>query len=300
MEEQKWTNKLVKKGKLDSPVVEATPFVFNDKLYCLDNWRKKFNHECDIINGGNRCLSDEVHIRDVDSNEIISIPLVGYGFAVAFVWEKTVYIFGGKFRHDEKWMINSVYMIQSFDLKIWSEPIKVLEAEPQENFYNFGVCHNGCRFVMLVETNDPQWPKFTFKYYSSEDLLNWIQIPGALYGVDKYVGGPALYFSKGYYYTLYLEELDDGWETRITRSKDLVTWEDAPEERAVIPHTPENDAHPLRGAGVKENNASDAEVCEWKGKTLAYFTGGDQQFGGDLQHAEFDGPMSAFLKHYFE
>ncbi len=36
------------------------------------------------------------------------------------------------------------------------------------------------------------------------------------------------------YYLVYLEELKIGWETRITRSKDLFNWQDAPAVRYFI------------------------------------------------------------------
>ena len=98
------------------------------------------------------------------------------------------------------------------------KPVVVLKAEPQEKFFNVSVCRGKEKFVLLVESNDPAWPAFTFKYFVSEDLLRWARVFEAVYGRDKYVGGPALYFEDGTYYTLYLHSLGGGrYETRWTR-----------------------------------------------------------------------------------
>lgn len=62
---------------------------------------------------------------------------------------------------------------------------------------------------------------------------------------------------------------------------------------------PRNKVHPLRPAEIRETNASDAELCYWKGKTLVYYTGGDQHFAGDLQLAEFAGSPAELFKRFF-
>lgn len=301
-----WQNRLIKKGKVDSPVVEMTPFVFNERLYLLENWRRMWDYPIPL-NDYPKSLTDKhltediARIRDIKTDKLITNAMVGYGFVSAYVWDGRVFVIGGKFPGDlVKWSIKDLYITSSCDLKIWTQPEKIISASPNEHFFNTALCHNGDKFILLVETDDPAWPKFTFKFYESSDLQNFTLIENALYGVDKYVGGPAMYFTDGFYYVLYLQELSSGWETRITRSRDLVDWEDAPEDRAVVKFDPDNDAHLLRGPGVKENNASDAEACQWEGKTLVYFTGGDQLIAGCMQWAEFDGPLSEFLAHYFD
>ena len=101
-------------------------------------------------------------------------------------------------------------------------------------------------------------------------------IPDAIYGKEKYVGGPALYYEGDYYYTLYLEALAGAWETRITHSLDLIHWEDAPAGRPFVTYDPSINNTPLLPPEICECNASDAEICYWKGKTIVYFTGGNQ------------------------
>ncbi len=77
-------------------------------------------------------------------------------------------------------------------------------------------------------------------------------------------------------------------------------WQDAPEGRAFLTFNLKHKNLPLRPADISESNASDAELCEWKGKTLVYFTGSDQVIGGDLQWAEFDGTPRELLEHFYE
>jgi alpha-L-fucosidase len=183
----------------------------------------------------------------------------------------------------------------------WTAPEVVIRSEGGERLFNNSVCHDGKRFVLLYETDDKRWPAFTFKYSESTDLVHWKQIPGALYGTDKYVGGPALYSEGGWYYTLYLEALEGRkYETRITRSKDLLSWEDAPEDRPFLSYDYEHRPDPIRFPDVREISASDAELCEFGGKTIVYFNGGDQLGVGDLQWAVFEGSHRELLESFFQ
>jgi alpha-L-fucosidase len=110
-----------------------------------------------------------------------------------------------------------------------------------------------------------------------------------------------MYFAGGWYYTLYLQALGEGhYETRVTRSQDLLTWTDAPEGRALLTYDPERVPDPVNHPEVRELNASDVELCEWQGKTLLYFNGGDQLGVGDLQWAESEGTPRELLEHFFK
>lgn len=294
-----WQYPLQNWAKLESPLVEVTPFVFRDKLYLMESWQKQWENPGD--EDGSHFTKDEIRIRDMAADRIVSTPLIGHGLGMTFVWEDTVYVFAGNWGTEKKWNIREILMTSSTDLVNWTEPQLVLRSEDHEKFFNVSVCRGRDGFVMLVESNDPAWPAFTFKYYSSSDLINWEQIPDALYGVDKYVGGPALYFEGDSYYTLYLQSLGDGrYETRIARSTDLIDWEDAPEGRPFVTYQPENKVHPLRPKNTLEVNASDAEICYWNSKTIVYYTGGDQHYAGDLQYRDFAGTPQKLLEYYFK
>lgn len=289
-----WKSPLVKKGKLNSPLVEVTPFVFRGRYYMLENWRHDWPRPEPLR--GRPPEEPGIVIRDVEKNQYLSVVLLGHNLGMAFVWGDRVYAFAAHDAKDRK----EISMTISSDLKEWSQPVAVLKAQSNETFFNVSVCRGPERFIMLVETNDPAWPPFTFKYFESQNLTDWKQIPGALYGTNKYVGGPALYYEGQWYYTLYLEHLGGGrFETRITRSKDLIHWEDAPKNRPFVPFDPANVVHTPRFGPIHECNASDAEVVYWKGKSLVYFTGGDQQKASDLQWAEFDGTPRELFESFF-
>lgn len=297
--EDDWVNPLAYQGKLDSPLVEVTPFVFQDRLYRLENWQKQW--ESTDYPHGSHFEQDEVRIRDMASERIVSVPLIGHGLGMALVDDGRVYVFAGNWGTEKKWQITQIEMVSSDDLVNWTEPVVVPEAEPHEKFFNVSVCRADDRFVMLVESNDPKWPAFTFKYFESKDLLEWTLIPDALYGEEMYVGGPALYYEGGLFYTLYLHSLGKGYyETRVTRSSDLVHWQDAPVSRPIATFNPENKVHRIRPSEIRETNASDVELCEWQGETLVYYTGGDQHQSGDLQWAEFDGSPRELLESFYE
>ncbi len=295
-----WENPIQKQGRLGSPLVETSPFVFKDRLYLLENNQRFWD-----VSGakpGDYFHDDEICIRDVALNKIISAPLNNHGFGTIFTWDGRVYIFAGDYGEDKPWRhITEISMISSSDLKNWTKPVTVLRAAPGEYFFNTAVCRGKGKFVLLYETNDKRWPAFTFRYVESSDLRTWKEITGAVYGKDKYVGGPALYYEGNYYYTLYLESLGSGsYETRITRSGDLVNWEDAPDDRPFITFDPSHKNIPLHNPDVKECNASDVELCYFKGETILYFTGGNQQICGDLQRAAYKGTPRQLFEYFFK
>lgn len=295
---EKWKNPIKKQGRLNSPLVEVSPFVFNDKLYLLENNQRFW----DIPNAkpGEFYQEDEVRIREIATGKQIAAPLKNHGFGTVLVWKDTLYVFAGDYGTNKPWRnISEITMTCSADLINWSEPRTVFKAAPGELLYNTAVTRGKNDFILLYETNDGRWPAFTFRYTRSSDLRNWSDIPGAVYGKDKYVGGPALYFHDNWYYTLYLERIKNGYDTRITRSKDLINWTDAPADRPFVSFNPEHRNIPLLHPDVRESNASDVELCYYKGKTILYFTGSDQSTAGDLQWATFDGKPGELFEYFF-
>lgn len=294
-----WKNPIVKQVRLGSPLVEVSPFVFKNKLYLLENNQRFW--DVPGAKPGELFHEDEVRVKEIASGKIVSTPLTNHGFGTVLVWNNRVYVFAGDYGKGKPWrQMTEITMTSSADLKNWSKPVTVIKAAPGEFIYNTAVCRGENSFVLLYETNDSRWPAFTFKYTVSDDLIHWTAVPDAIYGRDKYVGGPALYYEGGWYYTLYLQALGHGYETRITRSKDLVNWQDAPDNRPFVTFDPSHKNIPLIAPEVTENNASDVELCYFNGKTILYFTGSDQTTAGDLQWATYDSTPRALFEHFFE
>lgn len=293
-----WINPIQKQERLGSPLVETSPFVFNGKLMLLENNQRFW--DLPGTKPGDYFHEDEVRIRDVASNKIISVPLKNHGFGTVLVWEDYVYVFAGNYGKGKPWRhMTEITMTKSKDLKNWTKPVTVLEASGEELFFNTAVCRGKDKFILLYETNDDRWKPFTFRYMESSDLENWKEIPDAVYGKDKYVGGPALYYEAGWYYTLYLESLSKGYETRITRSRDLKHWEDALPNRTFISYDSSHKNIPLINPEISESNASDVELCYFEGKTILYFTGSDQSTAGDLQWAIYEGRPRQLFEHFY-
>jgi alpha-L-fucosidase len=297
--ETPWKNPLVKLGYTGSPLVETTPFVFNDRLYLMENYQA-FMDTADKVLGADSD-HDACRIRDVETGTLVSVALKKHSFGTLFVWKDRAYVFASKYVDGEPWRTcRSISMTSSADLLNWTEPRTVFVAEGKERIFNTAVCRGPDRFILLYETDDAKYPAFTFKYCESDDLVHWQVIPDGLYGTDRYVGGPALYHEGDWYYTLYLEALPDVcYETRITRSRDLKRWQDAPADRPFLTFDRSHKNLPLRSPELEEKNASDAELCYFHGKTIVYFTGSDQQVAGDLQRAEFAGTPRQLFESFF-
>jgi alpha-L-fucosidase len=297
---KRWLNPLKRTCSLGPVAGEVTPFVFKDRLYRVENYPRYLDFP-DQKDPTYLFHEDEVRIRDVESGAVASVPMRNYYFGEGFLHENRLYLYAADYGASLPWRHHKkIDMVCSDDLSHWSDPVTVIESERGELLFNTAFCRGPDRFIMLYETNDSRWPPFTFKYCESDDLVHWKRIPNALYGTDKYVGGPALHYAGGWYYTLYVQSLPDGqYDNRITRSRDLVHWQDAPEGRAMIPvdpaHVPDP-AHP----DVRELSASDAELCYWRGRTIVYFHSGNQQGVFGLETAEFDGAPEKLLASYFE
>ena len=278
---------------------ESTPFVFNDRLYRLENLMRSKDFPKEIPQY--LFHEDGFRIRDADTDRVISVPLLNHYFATAFVRDNRVHVFCGDYGENQPWWhIKRYVRISSSDLVTWSAPETVAEANETEHLFNNSVCFDGNRYIMLIETDDPQWVKFTFKFYSSTDLINWTPIENAVYGPDKYVGGPALYHFDDMYYLLYLANKPPPVHvTRISRSADLINWVDAADDRPFLSFDPTYETDPENYPGSMEKNASDAELCEYRGKTIINFNGGNQVGCADLKESVFDGTPEQLLKSFF-
>jgi len=296
-----WENLLVRTAVIGPRISgEVTPFVLKDRLYRVENHPRNL----DFKGKPPQYLyhEDEIRIRDVETDKIISVPLRDHYFGSGFLWDGRLYIFTGAYGQDDQqwWQFKRIVMTSSEDLINWTEPQVVIESENGERLFNTAVCRGRDKFIMLYEMMDKRGKPFIFEYCESDDLIHWNRIPGAIYGEGKYVGGPALYYEGGLYYTLYLESLSGKYETHVTRSPDLIHWQDAPFERPVVSISPDHQPDPEYYPEVRDINASDAELCFWKGKTIVYFNGGNQQGVFDLQMAEFAGTPRELLEHYYE
>ena len=302
-EPNQWQHPLERQDYLNLPLVEVVPFVFKGELYVLENWRDNWpwpdqpsetaakNYEMWIAH-----LSDGP--ENYENRNYLALAMGGRTLGKAFVWEDRVYVFGvnqtsGRTHVDMTW---------SDDLVNWTEPVNVFDS-PAGQIFNVSVTRDDHGFVFLWETNGVGTP-FTMCFGRVNSLTDsWDNhtIPGAQYGADKYTGGPAIFYEGGLYYLLYLEHLGDGrYETRITRSRDLKNWQDAPRDRPFVTFDTSRRNIPLLEPHLSEINASDPGVAFYNGRVVVYYTGSNQLVAGDLQWATFEGTKQELFERFFD
>ena len=283
---------------------EMTPFIFRGKEYRVVNETNKEAYKCYPQAEPSKGIHDDHFIvYNVTEDRIMSAPLYNCYFASGFVHDDRVYCFCVDYELDRRWWhCRRILMLSSDDLITWTKPKIVLEGEPEERLFNTSVAFDGKKFVMVYETDS--YRPFTFKFAESDDLENWTKVPGAVYGKDKYVGGPTLEFFGGYYYVTYVnifknpETGKDNYDTRIARSRDLVNWEDSPHSVLSPPYDYPDPERP----DLQQINASDAEFLERDGKVFAFWSGGNQVTHGFARHyrSEYTGTLKQLFESFFQ
>ncbi|GMW01729.1 MAG: hypothetical protein AMXMBFR84_28660 [Candidatus Hydrogenedentota bacterium] len=256
---------------------EVTPFVWEGRICLLECVRP--------ASGGTR-EQYVLTIVDAESGAEIARFGTGYSLASAFVHDSMVYVSASRFENDN-W--NDVTLFQSHDLKTWNQST-IVSQDPGEHLFNSSICQGPEGFVLAYESNDRTYPAFTTKFASSGDLKTWTKLPDAVFGTNRYTACPAIRYSEGYYYLLYLEHRTPRWyfETYIARSKDLRTWYRSDRNPVISPNAIDD--------GI---NASDPDLVEFEGKTYLYYAVGDQRTWMNIKRAVYDETMPRFLSRWF-
>lgn len=250
-------------------------------------WKEKLCHmECIRPGSGGERKDYYLLIKDAETGKELARFAEGYGLACALVQDGIFYAFASRFENGN-W--NDVTMFQSSDLKNWKQE-KVIEQK-NEHLFNSSVCAGPEGFVMAYESNDSAWPAFTTKFAVSKDLKNWNKLPNAGFGTNRYTACPCIRYVDGYYYVLYLERRHPRhvFETYITRSKDLKSWE-------------LSSANPVLSAKEIDEgiNASDPDLVQWNGKTYLYYAVGDQLTWMNMKRGIYLGTEKEFFKSWYK
>jgi len=300
-----------KLGTLDCDMVETTPIVFHGRLYRFEYVRPNYYN--------NKTGTSYFRFIDVESGELTTAFAKDYHLGSAHVQDDTVFVYG----------VNRVGgdRIQVF----WSRDLKTWSSQPALTKQGWGIYNNSVskgreHYIMAMELGEPPEEvgvRFTNRFAESDDLINWqLTSPECVYSKDRYTACPALRFINDYYYMVYLEAnyhykifhptLGDKpaatYESHIVRSQDLVTWQSSPfnpvmrfsEDDKIIANlklTAEQREHIAEA--VNRNN-SDIDLCEFKGKTIIYYSWGNQRGTEFLAHAVYDGTLESFLRGFYE
>lgn len=294
-------------------IVETTPLVWKGELYRFEVVRRKsftsdnatsVAHWADLQD--DPCLRF-VHVR---SNQSTPVFAEGHTFGFPYVEGDTMHVVTGGSRD---WGSDSLIFFRSEDLVNWEQYATV--ELPGWRVFNMNIAKMGDTYTLLIEIDAPAEEcgrPYTFRFLQSKDLTNWTLTPSeCCFQRDRYAGSPALYTFEGdpYYYVGYLEAYPMArYANSLARSKDLIHWEYSPinpvlmydEEDRKIASPFLTPADRERIANALNINNSDMELCEYLGRTIIYYSWGDQKGTEFLAEACYEGPMHEFLRAFFE
>jgi len=289
--------RIKKLGTIECDLVEATPVVFQGRLYRFEYVRSRYKP--------NKTGKSYFRFVDVATGEPTPAFAAGHNLGSAFVDGDTVYVYGVK-----GWGTENIYVFWSKDLKTWQSQTAL--ARPGWTIYNTSVCKERGRYLMAFEVGKP--PEvvgrgFTNRFAESTDLLNWKLLDEPrVFSKDRYTACPAIRYLDGYLYVIYLEARPGPtYESHVVRSRDLIHWESSP-LNPVLRFSPEDKqiANPKLSAEERKRiaeavnlNNSDFDLCEFQGKVVIYYSWGNQRGIEHLAEAVYEGSLESFLRGFF-
>lgn len=289
---------ITKLGTIDCDMVETTPIVFRDRLYRFEYVRRNYPQ--------NRSSGSYFRFIDVESGQPTPAFAEEHHLGSAYVQGDAVYVYGAV----GTWGSDKLRVFWSKDPTTWSSRLAL--SLPGWEIFNTSVCKGDGPYVMAFEIGAPPeetGKRFTMRFAESHNLLDWqLTPPDYVFAKDRYTACPALRFVDGWYYMIYLEARPGPtYESHVVRSRELLHWQSSP-LNPVLRHSAEDKIignSDLTGEqrerivqAVNINN-SDVDLCEFKGKTVIYYSWGDQRGTEHLAHAVYDGTLGSFLRGFF-
>ena len=199
-----------KLGTLDLDMVETTPVVFRDRLYCFEYVRPGYRSQQDrrlLLSASStwRPARRPLHLPRHSTWDVRS-PMENPCGSSAWI----------------NWDGENIFVFRSNDLEHWEQrPALKL---PGWGLFNTSVCKAGNRYVMAIEVGKPPevvGVPFTMRFAESKNLLDWSLLPKeCVYTKERYSACPALRFLDGWFYMTYLEARPGpNYETYLVRSR---------------------------------------------------------------------------------
>jgi hypothetical protein len=291
------TPQIHKLGTIDLLMVETTPIVFQGRLLRFEYVRPNYP--------ANSTGTSYFRFVDVQSGTATAPFAQGQHLGCAWVEGGTVHVFGV-----DQWGGSRISQFWSSDLKTW-ESQTALQL-PDWGLFNTSVCKADGRYVMAIEVGSPRdlvGVPFTVYFAQSHDLRSWTLLPQeCVYSREKYTACPALRYWDGYFYMVYLEALPGpAYETHVVRSRDLKHWQSSPLNPVLrASQEDKNIASPTLTATQRQEimaatniNNSDVDFTEFQGRTIIYYSWGNQQGKEFLAVAEYEGTPEQLLRGFF-
>ena len=132
--------KIRKLGTLDLDMVETTPIVFRDRLYCFEYVRPGYQ--------ANKTGESYFHFIDVETGKATPAFAQTFDLGCAFADGESMWVFGV-----DNWDGENIFVFRSNDLEHWQQrPALKL---PGWGLFNTSVCKAGNRYVMAIEVGKP-------------------------------------------------------------------------------------------------------------------------------------------------
>ena len=292
-----------KHGTIKLNTVETTPVVFKGRLYRFE-YRRDPDPAPDPSSS-----SSAFQFFDVMTGEALEPFAHGHHLGSAFCDGGIMYATGV----DKCWGGDTLHTFRSEDLvnwELWGEL-----TLPGWSVFNTGICQKDGAYTLLFEIGGPEeeaGEPFTFRFARSGDMARWTVLSGEyVFQKERYAGGPSIYYTgDGFYYVLYLEAYPGGcYANCIARSKDLKSWEYSPVNPVLMYDEYEDKqiANPFLTPQEQQQiqdaldvNNSDMEICEFNGRTIIYYSWGNQLGCEFLAEASCECSMESFLRGWFE
>lgn len=292
-------------------IVETTPIVWKGELYRFEVVRRKSYTSATKVLWHE--LDDAPCLRFINVRTNQSTPLFAenHTFGFPIVVDDTMYVVTDA---SKDWGADTLAFFRSKDLIHWEKYAE--HSMSGWKIFNMNIAKKGEVYTLMIEINAPEEEcgvPFTFRFLQSKDMINWTLLPSEyVFQKERYAGSPSLYTLEDdpYYYVGYLEAYPEQcYANCIARSRDLIHWEyslvnpvlmyDEYEDKKIgSPFlTPEDRA--MIDAALDINN-SDMELCEFLGRTIIYYSWGDQLGTEFLAEACYEGSIKDFLQGFFE
>ncbi len=294
----------IRKLGVVSPNGESSPFVWRGTAMRL---------ELEDSNCGVDPNADShAVIRVRDSGEIIARFGSGCYYYSLFTENDTAYVLG-TVSEPTRLCGSEIRIFESRDLRHWES--RSLFRNPGWEYYNTSLTRSPDGYVLLLEAGAPREyvgeHPFTLFFAHSPDLYHWTAPdPTQGFSKDRYMGGPFLRYSRGWYYLFSVTELPCRRYTNyVYRSQDLQTWYVSPyspilmpgnDDRKIAPHAADLTPEKLKQIETGFiSSDSDVDLCEWEGKTLMNYNAGNQLGFYVTAEAVCDLPPDRFLESLF-
>ena len=304
------TPKIRRHGTIKYGTVESTPIVFGDTLYRFEYNRPAKSDHLKDTNRYNPNPWSSFHFIDLKTGRQTLSFGKNHHLGSAYTDGGVMYAIGV----DGEWGGDTLHIFRSTDLENWECPGEL--HLPGWKIFNTGVCRMNGVYTLLMEISAPVEEAgsrpFTFRFATSDDMIHWTLTPTeCVFQKDRYAGAPAIYsIGDGYYYVLYLEAYPGPCYAQcIARSKDLRQWEYSPINPMMMFNEAEDKqiANPFltseeqqQIADALDINNSDVELCEYNGRTIIYYSWGNQRGMEFLAEASYEGTLASFLQVWFE